>query len=189
MSRWTLMLKCEWASAVAGPPSRWRVKVWRRAWCRNGAFVNPFLTYICGFLLSQLKFLLGVFKSRGVLVQLILSSIQLLLQSYQIVLKLRRVSVARQFQRWSARSCVNAHRRKSAYRETNRTGRERTGQEKKGKREEKLGKLMHVRIRYLGGDLLSGQHLFLSSLELLKHFISFIFSNAQFLFQLSYIVL
>lgn len=64
-----------------------------------GAIVNPFLTYIGGFLLSQLKFLLGVFKSLGVLVQLILSSLQLLLQSYQIVLKLRGVSVRGQFQR------------------------------------------------------------------------------------------
>lgn len=70
--------------------------------------------------------------------------------------------------------------------------RSRTGQDRGKKRErrrEKLGKLMHVRIRYLGGDLLSGQQLFLSSLELLKHFISFVFSNAQFLFQLSYFVL
>ncbi len=55
--------------------------------------VNPSLTYIGGFLLSQLELLLGIFKSLGVLVQLILSSLQLLLQSYQIVLKLRRVSV------------------------------------------------------------------------------------------------
>lgn len=54
-------------------------------------------TYICGFLLSQLKFLLGIFKSLGVLVQLILGSLELLLQSYQIVFKLKRVSVQRSF--------------------------------------------------------------------------------------------
>ena len=60
--------------------------------------LNPCPTYIGGFLLSQLKFLLGIFKSLGVLVQLILSSLQLLLQSYQIVLKLRRVSEPTQCQ-------------------------------------------------------------------------------------------
>lgn len=47
---------------------------------------------------------------------------------------------------------------------------------------------MHVRIRYLGGGFLCGQQLFLRSLELLKHFISLVLSNTQFLFQLSYIV-
>ena len=64
---------------------------------REGAGVVPswilLATYIGGFLLSQLKFLLGVFKSLRVLVQLIFSSLELLLQRYQIVLKLRWVSV------------------------------------------------------------------------------------------------
>jgi len=45
-------------------------------------------TYVGGFLLSQLKFLLRVFKRLGVLVELILCSLELLLQGYQIVLKL-----------------------------------------------------------------------------------------------------
>lgn len=53
-------------------------------------------TYVGGFLLSQLKFLLGIFKSLGVLVQLILGSLQLLLQSYQIVLELRPVAATRE---------------------------------------------------------------------------------------------
>lgn len=83
---------------------------------------------------------------------------------------------------------VSAHRRReSAYNETrDRTAGDRTVERK---RRVKLGKLMHVRSRYLGGDLLCGQKLFLSGLELLKHFISFVFSNTQFLFQLSYFVL
>lgn len=47
---------------------------------------------------------------------------------------------------------------------------------------------MRFSIRYLGSGLLSGQQLFLRSLELLTHFISLVFSNTQFLFQLSYFV-
>lgn len=101
------------------------------------------------------------------------------------------------------RGGVSAHRRENACGGTrgtgeDGTGRERgqdsTGQDRTGEREEreskkKLGRPMHVGIRYLGGGLIGGQQLFLSSLELLKHFISFVFSNTQFLFQLSYIVL
>lgn len=67
-----------------------------------------------------------------------------------------------------------------------RRGQDRTGQGRE--RGEKLGEPMQDSIRYLGGGLLSGQQLFLSSLELLKNFISFVLSNAQFLFQLSYVV-
>lgn len=82
------MLDCVWEKRVAG----------LSAW-------TPFLfdTHVGGFLLRQLKFLLGVFESLGVLVQLILSSLQLLLQSYQIVLELwRRCCVGEN--RWPARS-------------------------------------------------------------------------------------
>lgn len=83
---------------------------------------------------------------------------------------------------------MSAHGRES---DTHRdTAQERTGQDRTGERErgEKLGEPMQDSIRYLGGGLLSGQQLFLSSLELLKYFISFVLSNAQFLFQLSYVV-
>lgn len=66
-----------------------QMKVWSSMVRRKMVvLVIPFPTYIGGFLLSQLKFLLGVFKSLGVLVQLILGSFQLLLQSHQVVLKL-----------------------------------------------------------------------------------------------------
>lgn len=101
--------KCIWIndqlcrmSGCARPTHPWwksfeRVPGIREGVRKRGAgmvpFVNPFLTYIGGFLLSKLKFFLGILKSLWVLVQLILSSLQLLLQSYQIVLKLRRVSV------------------------------------------------------------------------------------------------
>ena len=60
--------------------------------CQWGPVRLPY-THVGGFLLSQLKFLLCVFKSLGVLVKLILSSLELLLQSYQIVLKLVCVCV------------------------------------------------------------------------------------------------
>lgn len=110
-SIWTLKgCFTSWTGVYHLPPPYWKWwGKWRceEAWCRNGATVNPSLTYIGGFLLSQLKFLLGIFKSLGVLVQLILSSLQLLLQSYQIVLELRPVSVRAQ-----GRS-VSAHRRES----------------------------------------------------------------------------
>ena len=64
--------------------------IWE-AVCRNGDFV-PF-TYVRGCLLSHLKFLLGILKRLGVLVQLILCSLQFLLQSYQVILELRFVLV------------------------------------------------------------------------------------------------
>lgn len=116
-SIWTLKGSfTRWTGVYHLPPPYWQWwGKWRceEAWCRNGATVNPSLTYIGGFLLSQLKFLLGIFKSLGVLVQLILSSLQLLLQSYQIVLELRPVSVRAQCQGWSAGRSVSAHRRES----------------------------------------------------------------------------
>lgn len=155
-------------------------------WCRREA---PFLTYISGFLLSQLKLLLGVLKSLGVLVQLILSSLQLLLQSYQIVLQLKWGG----FSGRAVSEVISEQMRERAQAQQERAQRDaqdRTPRRQEtGKREEDLGKLMHLGIVYLGGDFFSGQELFLSGLELLKHFISFVFRNTQFLFQLSYIVL
>jgi len=46
-------------------------------------------THICGFLLSQLQFLLGIFKSLGIFVELILSALEFLLQCKEVILKLR----------------------------------------------------------------------------------------------------
>lgn len=84
------------------------------------------------------------------------------------------------------RERAQARERVQKERQRHGTGEDRTGQGKE--RGERLGEPMHVRVRYLGGGLLSGQQLFLSSLELLTHFISFVLSNTQFLFQLSYFV-
>lgn len=55
----------------------------------GGVSQAPYITYICGFLLSQLQLLLGIFKSLGVFVEFILSALQFLLQCEQIILKLR----------------------------------------------------------------------------------------------------
>lgn len=123
--------------------SEWRCE---EAWCKNGGIVNPFLTYICGFLLSQLKFLLGIFKSLGVLVQLILSSLQLLLQSYQIVFKLKRVSVRDSF-RGDQRGDGVAWARTGARARTVKhgTGRERTGQDREKKERRVKVRAAHAR--------------------------------------------
>lgn len=162
----------------------------------------PSLTYIGGFLLSQLKFLLGIFKSLGVLVQLILSSLQLLLQSYQVVLKLRPVSVTRKSLSRVIRQAggaggggacartrateTDARRHTETHGTADRTGQDRTGGRE---RREKLAESVQDSARYLGGGLLRGQQLLLGGLELLKHFISLVLSNAQLLFHLSYIIL
>ena len=45
-------------------------------------------TYVCGFRLGQLQFLLGVLEGLGVLVELILGGLQLLLQCQQVILQL-----------------------------------------------------------------------------------------------------
>lgn len=47
------------------------------------------LTYVCGLFLSHFQLFLGIFQGLGVFVQLILSALQLLLQSHQLVLQLR----------------------------------------------------------------------------------------------------
>lgn len=65
------------------------------------------------------------------------------------------------------------------------TGEDRTGERKRAR----LRKSAQVRSGYLSGDLLGAQQLLLSSLELLKHFISLVLSNTHFLFQLSYFIL
>ena len=128
------------------------LKVWEEAWCRNGAIAIPFsFTYIGGFLLSQLKLLLGILKSLGVLVQLILSSLELLLQSYQVVLKLRASFSARTvsevisvehgggaWARKGARAWTETHTHTHTHTHTrsgDRTGEDRTGE--KREREQK----------------------------------------------------
>lgn len=47
-------------------------------------------TYIRGLLFSLLQLFLGIFQSLRVFIQLIFSSFQLLLQSYQLILDLSR---------------------------------------------------------------------------------------------------
>lgn len=95
---------------------------------------------------------------------------------------------------WGAFQCAGSFRggqrdRAQAHRSDRerRRGRERkrgresgeSGEHKEeGKREQKkLGEPLRVFLRYLGGDLLGGQQLFLSGLELLNHSISFVFSD------------
>ena len=125
------------------------LKVWEEAWCRNGAIAIPFsFTYIGGFLLSQLKLLLGILKSLGVLVQLILSSLELLLQSYQVVLKLRASFSARTvsevisvehgggaWARKGARAWTETHTHTHTH--VVETGQERTGQGKREREQKK----------------------------------------------------
>lgn len=57
---------------------------------QNAATVSAAGTYIGGLLFSLLQLLLGVFESLRVLIQLIFGSLQLLLQSDQLILYLSR---------------------------------------------------------------------------------------------------
>ena len=67
---------------------------------------------------------------------------------------------------------------------------ERQTGEKQQEEEERRRGVRPVRMeRYLSGHLLSGQQLLLRGLALLKQFVSLVLGNAQFLFQLSYVIL
>lgn len=111
--------------------------------------------------------------------------------------------------RWRARVChgwsgrqeeeegrVRARRRESdrdrrtkTHGDARHSGQDRTGQDS-GKREEReVSRVRAGQCAHLSGGLLRGQQLLLGGLELLKHFISLVLSNAQFLFHLSYIIL
>lgn len=54
----------------------------------KGVVEGTGVTYICGLFVSQFQLFLCIFKGLGVFVQLILSALQLLLQSHQLVLQL-----------------------------------------------------------------------------------------------------
>ena len=159
--------------------------------CQWGPVRLPY-THVGGFLLSQLKFLLCVFKSLGVLVKLILSSLELLLQSYQIVLKLVCVCVCVCFIGVVVQKDSGGDQQETGVREgvQHRREAERQTGEKQQEEEERRRGVRPVRMeRYLSGHLLSGQQLLLRGLALLKQFVSLVLGNAQFLFQLSYVIL